>query len=1023
MNIDRSVEINPSSGVDTFKHRWPVSLSIVLIFGLFYGYIWWTTYYNGASPRLYQFSTNDPMWIASGVEAPQAYFRKELYIPQEVTNAWIYLTAPDNFQAFINGEEIGSKNILSVQAGGIYDVTKEFVAGRNVIAVSVHRKSYPGSAQIAVRGGYIGVDGTRHTFTSDDTWKVAIYEERSGTQNFPWYSLEFVDWEWESTQRVGKKMEPSAVSVPPELYFNSPKGKWIWSSNAEARSAYFEKNFNAPTRPKDAWIRISADQNFELYVNDIHMGGRNFDAGTYNLYNITSYLRAGSNTIGVGVHGESPNRALLLDVYLVSDMFSGFMFKSDSSWRSIAWTASDDTLPSPEDSRWKPAVILGDYTALPWGLLVKTPQKIITPPTHQMLFIFTMLFIISSWTGFFVFLWWMWGRLIHRVTGLPFQVALSQDAMIHLVPLLLILMVYMLRFDIRFDPSYPFSPAPLYFAIITLLLLKLALFLTAFFRSTWRDVPKPLENKSRWSGARRFGTFAGFLLLLGVGLTLRIGNLNDQTLTHDEVDIVTYTQGILERGYPSKVVGPRVKPIGTYEVLPFPIAISVMLFGMTDFTVRLPAVIFGTATIALIYYIGMVIFNRRTAFLSALIYALCPWSILWSRNAFYPQQAQFCALLTTYLFYRAIGDGDIKPKYLYGAVGAFILTYLSWEGSGFIILGLFVGLLCIKGRDWTWIRNRHLWYAVGIAGLAVFFQQARRMLIQNPYLIVGTGKSDIGLPTLAFLDPMYDPLFYINKFFLLENHVVLTIVAVLGIPFIFRHQGLKYFTLLLFSLPFLMNNLLPAVASRYAYYLQPYLVIVSSAVIIQYVDLVLGMGRRYSTPFLRWVKIFVGIALPAIVFLSSNTFVLKMYRLSSTPANPPPQTRFGVQNTEYRMTNHILGNLFEEGDVTIVAMPHTLRYYTGRSGEYALNTYLARQNVYDVNETPPGLLDKYVGNPVIRSKSELMDVLNRNRRVWMVSAPSVGLALSNDSEVVDYINTQFKVVYENYQTKVYLWER
>ena len=84
--------------------------------------------------------------------------------------------------------------------------------------------------------------------------------------------------------------------------------------------------------------------------------------------------------------------------------------------------------------------------------------------------------------------------------------------------------------------------------------------------------------------------------------------------------MVTYVQGLLEKGYPHKMIGPIERPLATYELAPYPIALSVLLFGLSDYALRLPAAVFGILTILLIYFVGQQVFDRRVGLLAAAVY-------------------------------------------------------------------------------------------------------------------------------------------------------------------------------------------------------------------------------------------------------------------------------------------------------------------------------------------------------------------------------------------------------------------
>jgi hypothetical protein len=88
-----------------------------------------------------------------------------------------------------------------------------------------------------------------------------------------------------------------------------------------------------------------------------------------------------------------------------------------------------------------------------------------------------------------------------------------------------------------------------------------------------------------------------------------------------------------------------------------------------------------------------------------------------------------------------------------------------------------------------------------------------------------------------------------------------------------------------------------------------------------------------------------------------------------------------------------------------------------------LQTYTDRQIYYDVSEASGRYIDKFMGSPVIRSYAELRNVLDRHRRAWIVAAPYSAFESNDDKATIDYIVKGSKIVYESYETKVYLWER
>jgi len=153
---------------------------------------------------------------------------------------------------------------------------------------------------------------------------------------------------------------------------------------------------------------------------------------------------------------------------------------------------------------------------------------------------------------------------------------------------------------------------------------------------------------------------------------------------HDEIHMVSFVKGLLHKGYPYIMLGPFEIPLSTYELVPYPIALSTLLFASTILRLRLPAAIAWDHD-----HSPHLTSSAAKSSVSALasccppcipsVHRLCCGEVYLGTR----RQVQFFALLTSYLFYRAVQAEQVSAGYLYLAAIAFILTYLSWEGAGF----------------------------------------------------------------------------------------------------------------------------------------------------------------------------------------------------------------------------------------------------------------------------------------------------------------------------------------------------
>ena len=146
-----------------------------------------------------------------------------------------------------------------------------------------------------------------------------------------------------------------------------------------------------------------------------------------------------------------------------------------------------------------------------------------------------------------------------------------------------------------------------------------------------------------------------------------------------------------------------------------------------------------------------------------------------------------------------------------------------------------------------------------IVGLVVFGQQSHRILTNVPYIVVGQGLSGATFK-LFFLDPHYNPLFYVQTFLLAGNHIVLDCPVIFGLPLIFTNRGLRYYFSIMAMLLMLLTNFLPnlpsAMATSSNHFLSfrplqlPSILLLSSGTLSRKVPSGWWLRRRVS---LRWL--------------------------------------------------------------------------------------------------------------------------------------------------------------------------
>src|SRR6266550_408915 len=255
----------------SYKHlpsraqRW--SWAMVLACGLLLGYYVQQTYFS-QKQRQYQLDFGDAQWIESPEVAPIAYFRKEVFLSVPPVQAWLEVAAIDDYEVIVNGRSIGKETALKTRVAGIYDIKKRLKVGTNVIAVSSTRTSYPGSAQILVRGFIREPSGKVIQLISDEHWRVSSHKGIvAGSEE--WTSPLVDEQLWPNARRStinGKSIPIAWVDTNPLLLQLPTSGSWIMAENA-GTEAVFSTLINADHAREETWIQLASSGDVDLLVN------------------------------------------------------------------------------------------------------------------------------------------------------------------------------------------------------------------------------------------------------------------------------------------------------------------------------------------------------------------------------------------------------------------------------------------------------------------------------------------------------------------------------------------------------------------------------------------------------------------------------------------------------------------------------------------------------------------------------------------------------------------------------------
>lgn len=507
------------------------------------------------------------------------------------------------------------------------------------------------------------------------------------------------------------------------------------------------------------------------------------------------------------------------------------------------------------------------------------------------------------------------------------------------------------------------------------------------------------------------------ILLILFCFVIRLDVVGDRSITQDESTMILFAQGVIEKGYPFLTQKTGEFILSTYELVPYPIAASINLLGKTEFAIRLPAMIFACLTTCLIFIMGEKFHSRRAGALAALLYIMMPWSIYWGANSFYPSQLQFFTTLTLLLLHSMLQKDDALPWLYYLLSVSILLTYFSWEGSGFLLPVFFITAIILTWGRWQWLKSIHAWVAAFIVIFGVVLQLTFRTVLRAPYTGLGSSRSDVSFLEPAYSSYAFDATYYVSQLTTLNNLPIL-LFFMLAVFLIFRNWSMMFLFLITCLVFVFLTGFLGYYALRYVYFVLPAILVVSSTTAIELSDKLLNYIIQDNYRNIHMSLSMTGLILGALLIVSpwglSQT-------TNSNSGMVPFELEYDSKGFGFRSLSLALKNNIQEGDVVILQAPFPIISYTGLKGDYFLQQGTATTVFYHP-ESSPHYVDKWIQNPVLRSKQELLEVMHKSPRVWFVFTPKGASRTSVGKDLYDYILTQTRVVNEVADGQLLLWE-
>jgi len=424
-------------------------LLVSLVGGLL-GYFVWQTYLAVSQTYLLDLSTGKT--LIAEPSSSRAFFRKTLYLPDKVRHAWLAIAGSETFTLQVNGRIIGRMKTLEPVARDIYDLTTALEPGKNVVAVEVVRFTFPEPAWVRLAGGYTTWEGRSHVICSDLTWRANIREGNILRVGKPlrWYEVDYDDVRWPRARPYPEEtvlIYPPLVKNWPLLYATPPQGPWLWDPGGADLEVRLRRSLRFPfPGPHRIWIRLSGLCPYRLALNGETIAVRANAAPTFDILDVSPLIGWGENHFDLAVRRAPGRIGILAEIFVQQASGEIEIYRGDNGWIVPA---------GPGGKPPKAPALLAPYPSYPGFAMGQQLDQILFPWWYP---------------------WWSWATALIMVGGMSLLVwghwrfwedfwRRDRDAgqlrwrlaFFHLPAGLFLGIIWLLGFDVRFSPDWPYQ--------------------------------------------------------------------------------------------------------------------------------------------------------------------------------------------------------------------------------------------------------------------------------------------------------------------------------------------------------------------------------------------------------------------------------------------------------------------------------------------------------------------------------------------------------------------------------------
>lgn len=486
--------------------------------------------------------------------------------------------------------------------------------------------------------------------------------------------------------------------------------------------------------------------------------------------------------------------------------------------------------------------------------------------------------------------------------------------------------------------------------------------------------------------------------------------LGEPSIWVDELNHVYVAQSLNETGRPELPSGELYPRAQIYSEL---VAVSYRTFGVNEFSSRLPSALIGILCIAVIFFVTDRCFGRIPALLAALFAAISPFAIGWSRLSRMYTLFQFFYLLAIYAFYRGFehkGEGPLsklQERLLSGLrLNALQRWMKQWRLNMFwLLLAAVLFLLSYLTHQLTALFAVGLILYLGLMFLITWHEQGVPTALRSKYFILFSTASGVMLGALLLLPQLrsfadyavsylpkwaamprfQDPKLYLDFLFDTYTFPMAVLFIIGALQVIVAKHRFGVYLLSLFTACFLMFTFVFSYRHlQYLYNVYAILIILSA---FGFSNIILSVVSEFKSNWagrLNWSDATTK-GILVCLFLIWLPFAPSVRLAKSIPFVTGDGFNGAVFLTELRKACDYIEANRRPNDLIVSSDALGTMFYLG-AVDYNINFSdrdLAKEK--DLRNQEGKLIDFYTGAPFIEDVEHLQALMQRDRRIWLVS--------------------------------------